>query len=67
MGNWIKEIGDGVLATFNTVTDAAACAINIQQACRNIAGLQLRIGIHLGEVIFENNDVFGDGVNIEKP
>ena len=64
MGNWIKEIGDGVLATFNTVTDAAACAINIQQACRNIAGLQLRIGIHLGEVIFENNDVFGDGVNI---
>ena len=64
MGNWIKEIGDGVLATFNTVTDAAACAINIQQACRNIGGLQLRIGIHLGEVIFENNDVFGDGVNI---
>ncbi len=63
-GTWIKEIGDGVLATFNTVTDAATCAIDIQQACKNVSGLQLRIGIHLGEVIFENNDVFGDGVNI---
>ncbi len=63
-GIWIKEIGDGVLATFSTVTDAVTCAIDIQRACKNILDLQLRIGIHLGEVIFENNDVFGDGVNI---
>ena len=63
-GRWIKELGDGVLASFLTVTDAALCAGVIHQACKEIDVLQLRIGIHLGEVIFENNDVFGDGVNI---
>lgn len=63
-GTWIKELGDGVLASFNTVTDAVYCAAAIHQACSAIEGLKLRIGIHLGEVIFENNDVFGDGVNI---
>lgn len=63
-GTWIKELGDGVLASFHTVTDAVFCAAAIHQACIKVDGLQLRIGIHLGEVIFENNDVFGDGVNI---
>ncbi|HET6768739.1 MAG TPA: adenylate/guanylate cyclase domain-containing protein [Chitinophagaceae bacterium] len=63
-GIWIKELGDGVLASFHTVTDAVFCAAAIHQACIAVEGLQLRIGIHLGEVIFENNDVFGDGVNI---
>jgi adenylate cyclase len=63
-GTWIKELGDGVLASFHTVTDAVFCAAAIHQACNNAEGLQLRIGIHLGEVIFENHDVFGDGVNI---
>ena len=63
-GVWIKELGDGVLASFRTVTDAVFCAAAIHQACNKIEGLKLRIGIHLGEVIFENNDVFGDGVNI---
>ena len=63
-GTWIKELGDGILASFHTVTDAVSCAGAIQRTCSNIPNLQLRIGIHLGEVIFENNDVFGDGVNI---
>ena len=63
-GTWIKELGDGVLASFHTVTDAVFCAAAIHQACSKMEGLQLRIGIHLGEVIFENKDVFGDGVNI---
>src|SRR5688572_5768716 len=63
-GIWIKELGDGVLASFHTVTDAVFCAAAIHQACNNVEGLKLRVGIHLGEVIFENNDVFGDGVNI---
>ncbi len=63
-GKWIKELGDGVLASFSNVTDAVTCAITIQQSCSEIPGLKLRIGIHLGEVVFENNDVFGDGVNI---
>jgi len=63
-GRWIKELGDGVMASFSTATDAVQCAISIQQACNSIPGLQLRIGIHLGDVVFENEDVFGDGVNI---
>src|SRR5687768_9831449 len=63
-GTWIKELGDGILASFSTVTDAVLCAIAIQQACNRIPDLKLRIGIHQGEVVFEDNDVFGDGVNI---
>jgi adenylate cyclase len=63
-GRWLKEIGDGVLASFPTVTDAVYCAATIQKTCENEPDLKLRIGIHLGEVIFEENDVFGDGVNI---
>ena len=63
-GTWIKEIGDGVLASFHTVSDAVTCATQIQKACNDIDDLKLRIGIHLGEVVFEDNDVFGDGVNI---
>lgn len=63
-GKWIKELGDGVLATFSTVTDAVNCACSIIEGSGQIDGLQLRIGIHQGEVVFENNDVFGDGVNI---
>ncbi len=63
-GHWIKELGDGVMASFNTVSDAVNAAIKIQEACSISNEFLLRIGIHLGEVIFENDDVFGDGVNI---
>jgi TolB-like protein/class 3 adenylate cyclase len=63
-GKWIKELGDGVMASFQTVSDAVNAAIKIQEACTAANDFQLRIGIHLGEVIFENDDVFGDGVNI---
>src|SRR5258706_9511767 len=63
-GRWIKELGDGILATFPTVTDAVLSAVSIQQSCSKLPDLKLRIGIHLSEVMFENHDVFGDGVNI---
>jgi len=63
-GRWIKELGDGVMASFNTVSDAINAAVKIQQACTAAKDFQLRIGIHLGEVVFEDDDVFGDGVNI---
>lgn len=63
-GRWIKELGDGVMASFNTVSDAVNAAIEIQKNCNTAKDFQLRIGIHLGEVVFENEDVFGDGVNI---
>ncbi len=63
-GRFIKELGDGVMASFNTVSEAVNAAIKIQQTCNAAKDFQLRIGIHLGEVVFENEDVFGDGVNI---
>ena len=63
-GTWVKELGDGVLASFESATDSVLCAAAILHAGKGIEGLQLRIGIHLGEVVFENSDVFGDGVNI---
>ena len=63
-GKWLKEIGDGVLASFNTVSEAVSCAKRIQQACAREEDLLLRIGIHQGEVVFEGDDVFGNGVNI---
>ena len=63
-GRWIKELGDGVMASFNTASDAVNAAVKIQQACNATKDFQLKIGIHLGEVVFENEDVYGDGVNI---
>ncbi len=63
-GRWIKEMGDGVMASFNTVSDAVNAAIKMQENCNVLREFQLRIGIHLGEVVFEDGDVFGDGVNI---
>ena len=63
-GKWLKEIGDGVLASFSTVSDAVYCAGAIQKACEVESDLKLRIGIHQGEVVFKGEDVFGDGVNI---
>ena len=63
-GRWIKEMGDGVMASFNTASDAVNAAMQIQEACRSSNHFKLKIGIHLGEVVFENDDVYGDGVNI---
>lgn len=63
-GTIIKELGDGLLATFYSATDSVLAAASIQLAVKNEKHLTLRIGLHLSEVIFENNDVFGDGVNI---
>src|SRR6187551_2305998 len=54
-GRWIKELGDGVMASFNTVSDAVNAAIAIQKMCNAAKEFQLRIGIHLGEVVFEND------------
>jgi len=63
-GERLKEMGDGILAQFNSATDAVQCTIEIQQRAREDLELEIRIGIHLGDVTFENGDVFGDGVNI---
>ncbi len=63
-GRWIKELGDGVLASFPTASEAVLCATEIQQQCNETNDFKLRIGIHQGEVVFEDDDIFGDAVNI---
>src|SRR4249919_2765725 len=63
-GRWIKELGDGVLASFPLVSNAVYAAIKIQEARSGSPDFMLRIGIHQGEVVFENDDIFGDAVNI---
>lgn len=63
-GKWLKEMGDGVLAQFNSALDAVQCALEIQQRAHSELQAKIRIGIHLGDVTVENEDVFGDGVNI---
>ena len=61
-GRLVKLIGDGVLADSGSVVDAVACAIDIQQ--RNSDGLPLRIGVNLGDVVADGDDIYGDGVNV---
>ena len=63
-GEYIKEIGDGTLSIFPSCYDAVNCALAIQTACCKEPGFQIRIGIHIGDIIQKGNDVFGDAVNI---
>ena len=63
-GQWLKEMGDGALVKFGTALDAVNCAIEIQELARAKFDGKLRIGIHLGDITIENNDVYGDGVNV---
>ena len=63
-GSWIKEIGDGLLLTFDSVHSSVYCCIDIQNKIRETEDLELRISIHLGEIIVLKDDVYGDDVNI---
>jgi adenylate cyclase len=70
-GRTVKLMGDGALVEFASVVDAVECAVAIQRAMGEAnAGhgqdprITLRIGIHLGDVIMEDEDIYGDGVNI---
>ena len=63
-GTWVKEMGDGLLLIFDTVTDAVNCCIKLQETSKQIDDLDLRIGIHQGEILIEENDIIGDDVNV---
>jgi adenylate cyclase len=70
-GRIIKTTGDGMLVEFRSVVDAVQCAAEVQRrmARRNAdvspaRWMQFRIGVNLGDVIVEDNDIFGDGVNV---
>lgn len=63
-GEFIKEIGDGTLSIFQSSWDAVNCAAAIQKSMIAEPSFKLRIGIHIGDIVVSDNDVFGDGVNI---
>lgn len=63
-GRLLKKLGDGLLASFGSASGAVAAAQEIQHAVRDDGRFEVRIGIHLGEVIESDGDVHGDGVNI---
>ncbi len=63
-GRLLKKLGDGILASFDTASGAVECAREIQRAVSNDGRFEVRIGIHLGEIIEADGDVHGDGVNI---
>jgi class 3 adenylate cyclase len=63
-GRLLEEQGDGILAMFGSVSAAVTAARDIQTAARADGSFEVRIGIHLGEVVERGRGVFGDGVNI---
>ena len=70
-GRIVKNTGDGVLAEFPSVVDAVRCAVEIQRGMidrepevREEQHIRFRIGVNLGDVIVEEHDIFGDGVNV---
>ena len=70
-GRIVKTTGDGLLLEFPSVVDAVRCAVEVQRgmAERNTGvppeqRIDFRVGINVGEIIIENDDIFGDGVNV---
>lgn len=63
-GAIIKRMGDGWLVEFSSAVDAIGCAIDIQERLAGHADIRLRIGVHIGDVTHEEEDIYGDGVNI---
>src|SRR6185503_4818384 len=70
-GRIVKTTGDGMLVEFASVVDAVRCAVDIQRgmAERNAAvpperRIEFRVGINVGDVMVEGDDIFGDGVNV---
>ncbi|MCZ4408366.1 helix-turn-helix domain-containing protein [Cryomorphaceae bacterium 1068] len=64
-GDILQYYGDGTLSVFSSAVDAVACAIKIQKSLRDRSPkVDLRIGIHLGDVVHSDQEVYGDGVNL---
>ena len=63
-GRIVKSMGDGWLVEFTSVIDAVNCAIEVQECLAVLENIKLRVGMHLGDITHEEEDIFGDGVNI---
>jgi adenylate cyclase len=73
-GRIVKTTGDGILVEFSSVVNALRCATEVQNAVaeRNVRiaaekRVEFRIGINVGDVVVEDGDIFGDGLNIAAP
>ncbi len=62
-GSLVKVMGDGTLSTFTDPSGAVKCARSFQDSIKGFA-FRVRIGIHLGDVIYESDDIYGDTVNV---
>ena len=63
-GEILNDYGDGSLCAFSSATEALRCAIEMQQQFQHEPKVPLRIGVHVGEIFFEEEKVLGDGVNV---
>ena len=63
-GEAVQHYGDGTLSVFRSAVDATSCALEVQVAMRSDPPVPLRIGIHLGDIVRDQEGVYGDGVNI---
>src|SRR5438034_1671485 len=70
-GRIVKTAGDGMLVEFPSVVDAVRCAVEVQRGMLDREGeiaeqkrIRFRVGINLGDIIIDDDDIFGDGVNI---
>ncbi len=62
-GEIVQYYGDGTLSVFTSAVAAAQCAIDIQQMLQEGDPVSLRIGLHMGDIVFDQTEVYGDGVN----
>jgi len=63
-GEVLNDYGDGSLCVFSSASEAMHCALEIQTQLQSEPAVPLRIGLHIGEILFENGKILGDGVNI---
>ncbi len=63
-GSILQYVGDGTFCSFESVIESANCAIEIQKGFKTDKEISLRIGIHVGDVVIDGDEVYGDGVNV---
>ena len=63
-GELVKSMGDSWLVEFSSTVDAVTCAMQVQDRLAGQGVIRMRIGIHLGNIVHDDEDIFGDGVNV---
>jgi len=63
-GRIIQYYGDGTLSTFQSIIEAVKCALSMQQQFLQVPTVPVRMGLHVGDIVFKEEDIIGDGVNL---